>query len=429
MRTFVGFLIVLLAGALLPGHTVGGTQPLQSAPQTRAEKQSVFGYDPTPDFRKFDPQYRDKINKYKDELEVLRQEMFRKASAGRKTPCSRQIYVEVNWLIHNTAQYNRIEERLRALKTMLAQPSEPNDAKEQSAKDGSFNAYSQEWFYKLDATCDRLVVMQYFDAKPKYPLRFLDKINSPAGFRTYMDHLLIADVPHTGEDTRTELNLGGTDLVRLILGTLPSGYAFHPQLKTTLLEYLDDKWQDPKTGFWGTWYKTDAGIRKTADMSTTFHIVHYREGKVKRLPEMIRTVLAMKDLEWPYGWLQEGKMSDHHNYDVVTLFHYGWKVMSPQQQAEAKVQIRRMLDFCLTQSLRPDGSFNLNDEGTIGETFEFPCMFLYEIGFFNKENRFWTQESFPQAHEIARRISRKIKELKLDDPETEVAKLIVDSAD
>lgn len=351
------------------------------------------------------------------------------ASKGRRTTCSRQIYVEVNWLIHYTAQYERIEERLRALKAMLAQPSEPKDAKEQSPTDGSFNACAQEWFYKLDATCDRLVVMQYFDAKPKYPLHFLDKINSPERFRTYMDRLLIADVARTGEDTRYELNIGGTDLTRLILGFLPSNYAFDPKLKPALIDYLDNRWQDSKTGFWGGWYRTPNGIRKTADISTTFHIAHFRDGKIRHWPELIRTLLAMKDLEWPYGWMQEGQMSDHHNYDVVTLFRFGWKSMTPAQQATAKVEIRKMLDFCLTKSLRPDGSFNLNDEGTLGESFQFPCEFLDAIGFFGKENRFWTQESFPQAHAIAKRIAAKIKELNSDDPEMEVARLIVENAD
>lgn len=427
MRTYFPLLSATIALVLLPLSVraqTGGT-----APQSRSEKWGVFGYDPAPDFRKFDPHYRDRINKYKDELESLRQEMFRMASKGRKTTCSRQIYVEVNWLIHYTAQYERIEERLKALKVMLAQPSEPKEAKEQSPADGSFNACAQEWFYKLDATCDRLVVMQYFDAKPKYPLRFLDKINSPERFRTYMDRLLIADVAHTGEDTRYELNIGGTDLTRLILGFLPSNYTFNPQLKPALLDYLDNRWQDPKTGFWGGWYRTSNGIRKTADISTTFHIAHFREGKIRRWPELIHTLLAMRDLEWPYGWLQEGQMSDHHNYDVVTLFRFGWKSMTPEQQVAAKAEIRKMLDFCLTRSLRADGSFNLNDEGTLGESFEFPCMFLDAIGFFNKENRFWTQESFPQAHAIAKRIAAKIKELNSDDPEMEVARLIVESAD
>lgn len=401
----------------------------QPAPATRAEKLAVFGYDTSADFRAFDPQYRQKINVYKDELETLRQEMFQQAGKGRKTPCCRQIFVEAHWLIQYTAQYSRIEQRLKDLRTMLAQASDPEDAKAQSPTDGSFTPCAQEWFYKLDTACDRLVIMQYFDSLPKYPLKFLDKINSPERFRAYMDRLLTADIPKTGEDTRFELNIGGTDLTRLILESLPSGYKFDPALKPALLDYLDNRWQDPKTGFWGGWHKTSGGTRKTADISTTFHIAHYREGKIKRWPQIINTLFAMKDLEWPHGWLQEGKMSDHHNYDIVTLFHYGWNSMSASQQAQAKVEIRKMLDFCLTQSLRPDGSFNLNDEGTIGESFEFPCLFLHEIGFFSKENRFWTTEQFPQAKEIAKRIAAKIKALKLDDPETAVAQLIVESAD
>jgi hypothetical protein len=404
-------------------------QETKGQPSSRDSNISIFGYNSSADFRAFDPQYRTKINKYKDELEQLRQEMFRQASAGRKTPCCRQIFVEANWLIHYTARYDRIEQRLRDLKAMLAQPKDPADSKEQSPVDGSYCPCTQEWFYKLDTCCDRLVVMQYFDARPKYSLKFLDKINSPDKFRAYMDRLLPADIRQTGEDTRFELNLGGTDLLRLILGSLPSGYKFHLALKDTLIDYLDNKWQDPKTGFWGGWYKTTDGIHKTADMSVTFHIVHYREGKVRHWPQILQTVFAMKEGQWPNGWLQEGRMSDHHNYDVVTLFHYGWLYMTPEQKAQAKIEIRKMLDFCLTQSLRPDGSFHLNDEGTIGESFEFPCLFLYEIGYFHKENRYWTSEEFPQAREVARRIAAKIKALKLDDPETQVARMIVESAD
>jgi hypothetical protein len=423
------FATMLLTYAVTDQAVTAQDRASTGKPLSRSAAWSVFGYDPGPDFIAHDPQYRNRINRYKDELEQLRQEMFRQAKAGRKTPCARQIFVEANWLVHYTADYDRIAKRLEDLRTMLKQPADPADTKRQSPTDGSFNPCNQEWFYKLDAACDQLVVMQYLETKPRYPLRFLDRINSPEKFRAYMDRLLISDIRATGEDTRFELNLGGTDLVRLILGKLPSGYTFHPQLKAVMLDYLDNKWQDPKTGFWGNWYKTPDGIRKAADMSTTFHIVHYRDGKVQHWPEIISTVLAMKDLEWPYGWLQEAQMSDHHNYDVVTLFHFGWPSMTAAQKTQAKAEIRRMLDFCLTKSLLPDGSFNLNDEGTIGEAFEFPCLFLYEIGFFNKTNRYWTNEEFPQAKAIARKIAHKIKELKLDDPESQVAQLIVESAD
>lgn len=433
LRSVVSLIVCTLLAASLPQFAPSGhaQEPPPTVPKlSRSEAWSVFGYDPSPDFVAFAPEYRSRINVYKDEIDRLRQEMFRQASAGRKTHCAREVFVEAQWLIHYTADFSRIEKRQQALRDILNQPTDPVDAKEQSPVDGSFNPCNETWFYKLGAACDKLVVMQYVDALPRRPLRFLDQINSPDKYRAYMDRLLIADVRKTGEDTRTELNLAGTDLVRLILGKLPSGYTFHPQLKKTMLDYVDNRWQDPKTGFWGCWYRLkDGSIRKTADMSATFHIVHYRDGKVNHWPQIIATTLAMKDLEWPYGWLQEGQMSDHHNYDVVTLFHFGWATMTADQKSVARKEIHKMLDFCLTRSLKTDGSFNLGDEGTIGESFEFPCLFLYEIGFFNKENRYWTNEEFPKAKEIARRIATKIKALKLDDAESQVAQLIVESAD
>jgi len=396
---------------------------------TRSEAWGVYGYDPSSDFRSFAPDYRDRINRYKDEIEKLRHEVYDQAKRGRKTKACRQILVEAHWLTQYTADFVKIEKRIADLKEMLAKPADPSDADKQSPDDGSFNRYAQEWFYKVDSACDKLVVMQFMETKPAYPLRFLDRINSPEKLRSYLDSRLISDVRKTGVDTRFELNLCGSDLVRLITGSLPSGYQFHPKLKDVMLDYLDNRWQDPKTGFWGCWYQTPSGIRKTADMSNTFHIVHYREGQVKHWPEIIKTLLAMRNLEWPYGWLQEGRMSDHHNYDIAALFHYGWASMSKDQRVIASREIERMMAFCLKESLRPDGSFNLNDELTIGESFQFPVLFLYEIGYFNKENRFWTKREFPEAKAVADRIAKKIKELKLDDPESQTALLILQHPD
>jgi hypothetical protein len=39
---------------------------------------------------------------------------------------------------------------------------------------------------------------------------------------------------------------------------------------------------------------------------------------------MMSTLIAMKDNEYPFGWLEEGVPSNHHNYDVVRLFRVGW---------------------------------------------------------------------------------------------------------
>ena len=47
-------------------------QSLVSSAQ-RSAAWSAYGYDPAPDFIAYDPQYRDKISRYKDQLESLRQ--------------------------------------------------------------------------------------------------------------------------------------------------------------------------------------------------------------------------------------------------------------------------------------------------------------------------------------------------------------------
>src|SRR5579871_194102 len=103
--------LFLIGLAALPPQGAAQEQKTPPQPLTRSEAWSVFGYDPTPDFRTYDPQYRTKINQYKDEMERLRQEMYRQAKAGRKTPCARQIYVEAQWLVQYTADFDRIEKR------------------------------------------------------------------------------------------------------------------------------------------------------------------------------------------------------------------------------------------------------------------------------------------------------------------------------
>src|SRR5690242_5403475 len=66
---------------------------------TRSQLRSVFGYDPTPDFIDFDPQYRARRAKYYDELRDLQLELARQTEKGRATPCSRQIFLEARWLV------------------------------------------------------------------------------------------------------------------------------------------------------------------------------------------------------------------------------------------------------------------------------------------------------------------------------------------
>jgi hypothetical protein len=166
----------------------------------------------------------------------------------------------------------------------------------------------------------------------------------------------------------------------------------------------------------------DGRIRKTADLSVTFHIVSYRRDNIRCVPQMMKTLIAMKDQEYPFGWREEGQRSNHHNYDVVRLFRVGWPQMSSSQRELAQTEMRRMMDFCLKETMNPDGSFKFMDEDTLGSSFLFPISLLNELGYFRPSLRFWTWDSFPGSMKVADRVEHRIRTMGLTD--TESAKVL-----
>jgi len=51
-----------------------------------------------------------------------------------------------------------------------------------------------EWFFKLDASYDQITALASQGQVPKYPVHFLDRINSPEKLTGYLNHLLISDL-------------------------------------------------------------------------------------------------------------------------------------------------------------------------------------------------------------------------------------------
>jgi hypothetical protein len=408
-------LLTLFASANLAGF---GAEPGLA----RGESRNVYGYDPTDDFIAFDRDYRAKHARYADELRKLQLDLAAQTSKGRATPCSRQIFLEARWLVFYSAHWDRIEKRLSDLRAVLQQPRDPADSREQLPEDGSFDHCSDAWFLKLDSTIEEIEDLEERGTAPMYPLKILDRINSPEKLREYLDSVLISDVRKTGIDNRFELNIAITAIERFIVGHVRHDYKFHPDLKKALFQYQDEHWQDPVTGYFGGWYHLpDGAIRKTADLSVTFHIASYRRDNLKHVREMMRTTMAFKENEYPFGWREEGPWSNHHNYDVVRLFRIGWSEMDEKQRKQARKDMREMLGFCIAQ-LRPDGSFNMLDEDTLGSSFLFPISLLNELGYFRPSLRFWTGESFPDAMKLADKVENRIKTMGLTD--TESAKVL-----
>ena len=76
-----------------------------------------------------------------------------------------------------------------------------------------------------------------------------------------------------------------------------------------------------------------------------------------------------------------------------------------------------MLQWCLTKSYQPDGSFKMSDlDDTPGDAFRYGIWFLQETGYFQRKDRFWTDRDFPDADQVRRRIEARLQTIGLSDP-------------
>jgi hypothetical protein len=343
------------------------------------------------------------------QLRQLNKQVLALEKAGQNTRCARQILTESDWLLDSTRDFGRIAGRLEALRATLRNPSNLNAPDEQSETDGSWGRGYTEWFFKLDASFDEISALRGKGQAPRYACRFLDRINSPEKLTARLNSLLISDLDADGVDHGREFNETVADLIRLVIHSEPENYAFHPQLKETLLDFLMNKARNPETGYWGEWYKTGNRITKTDRLSITFHIISYLKGEITDWPKVIDTTLAIKNKRYPNGWLTHRGYANHHNMDVVVLFRYGWKHATQRQQEAIRTELHKMLDWCLKESLQPDGSFRLREEESLEESVYFGTAFLARIGYFDPARRFWTDEEFPGASEAKQHIARFIR--------------------
>jgi hypothetical protein len=122
-------------------------------------------------------------------------------------------------------------------------------------------------------------------------------------------------------------------------------------------------------------------------------MVRYAPHLVRWWQRLIDTLLGMKDQQYPQGWLENSEMTDHNNYDVVELFSRGWPHLRPDQRRQASQEIAKMLEWCLSKSVRDTGELINPDKGDmIPDSYYFAAAFLDTIGYFDKTKRFWADK-------------------------------------
>jgi hypothetical protein len=388
------------------------------------------------DFIRFDPHYLEQREKFDVRLTELAKRLGELQASGHSMDCSTEIYLEAKWLQRYTTYWDELERRLTDLEKSLNELDQ-SFAIQQSPETGLWGSCYQRSFFKVEATMLALIQLETIGEVPRFPIRMPPPFDTFASAFAHFRDLLVSDIAHNGIDNRGELGNLSTvaslayfkaylqSYLREVAG-LPrneSGPGAKAQENSQAFTKFIEAWQDPVTGYWGAWYSSGGRLYKTADLSFTFHIISYRRGQVDYWPEITETTLAIEDEPYPYGWRHSGGFTNHNNYDVAKIFRYGWPHMSPQQRQKAAAAIDEMLHWTLTSSLQPNGTFKTVPTffSSKAADFYFGVSFLQTIGFWDAEERFWTERDFPEASAICSQIKTQLIEMALQSHESEVA--------
>jgi len=348
-------------------------------------------------------------------LQPLVIEIDRRQAAGEDMHYSMHIYREVRWRLNFTPDVAGTRAEIDLLRRSLGETDQQKLAKEQQASDGSWGMGINTWYLRFYYSVDDV---SNCHAPARYPLTFLDPINSPQRLNALLDTDLDDAFTKTGVFNREETDETFSAIARLLFASTPTNcYTFDPHLRDALLAFVR-RWQNPATGCWGQWLVDREGkVWKMDDMAMTFHVVSDLRGAVEHQDLIARRLLQLDRVNFPAGILFDGHYENHLNWDAVKIFRMAWPTLDETTRRQARAEIARMLHWCLTSSYQSDGSFKVSDlDDTSGDAFRYGIWFLQESGYFQRKDRFWTDQDFPDADQVRRRIEARLQTIGLSDP-------------
>ena len=364
------------------------------------------------------PVKREMNQAYRPELDAHLKAMHRGMAAGENLEPSAQIYKEAHWLVNYTGHVDAIERRLGDLRTSLAGgyraltgPQDPDD--------GSFAPHFDSWIWRFFGSVEPLKELARRGEKPEMPLRIWDPVDTPGKIESLLRDLLISD-SSSGHNKRKELNLAVTALGQLLwLDDTASVFPEHldrTALAEALSRFVDEEWQDPETGYWGAWYRETGRIRKTNDLSITFHILSYRGGMVGRARQIAETTLAIRNLPYPHGWRGGADPNTHHSYNVARIINLTRHTLEQPTRAFADELLSSLKARALVTAIDRHGRIDPGPYTTIAEAYYFGVSFFLEVGLFSDPDSLggWDGPSNPE--DLVASIQGHLRTLDSSDP-------------
>ncbi|WP_299860902.1 hypothetical protein [uncultured Hoeflea sp.] len=229
----------------------------------------------------------------------------------------------------------------------------------------------------------------------KYPLRFLEQLDTPEELRLYLDDLstvgtLAAKLP------QTPYILGSLDsykdLERLGL------FTFSPEWKEELVRWVWET-QDPETGYWGVRLRTSGELVNGGDVNVTRKHVkelldesgqnRYAKYPLRYGDKIVDTTLEELLAEVPEDLSEQHAWSINRYLSQQLLFHL-WGHLSDEQKAISKVRLEENVRVIFDRFYVPSaGAFSLyadEDEADLDGTGSFLGL-LQALGVFSVERQ------------------------------------------
>jgi hypothetical protein len=348
-------------------------------------------------------------------LRALRERLDTDEAHGADRSAVRQSLTEFRWRLEYTSDEDAARAAWRRAVALADAANLPSALTQD--EDGSYGRYTGVWFFKLNTSTDFLLNRK--TAPPLAPC-FLDRVNDPGRLEAYLRSLVVSRPLLDGVDRRKELNVATADLLRLILHNRPQGYLWHPGLAAVFHRFIAE-WQDPETGFFGPEYEIGTDRLRLPDLSMTFHMARYLNGEIGHWPALIETLLRIRDVPYPNGWLSDGRLTAHHAYDVATMCAHGWPRVGAEQQGRVADQIGAMLEALVGSTVADPLADTRTPNETMAESCYFLTAFLDVTGYFEPARRFWTKAEFPRAAKLAACLRQRLRQLNPDEPMVQMA--------
>jgi hypothetical protein len=357
-------------------------------------------------FLQYDKDRANKKAQRVERLSALQTRLFDLQSRGYSMQCSAQMLNETDWLLDSTSNFARADKNLWLLELTLGN-REQDFALGQLEVDGSWGVCYDEWFKKLDPMINAINQFSEIGTPLRYSIvSFLKPISTPELLSVYLSNILVSDISKTGISSRDELNATTSLIAEVLYKERIRDYFVRNitgrPIASSYMEAFDafiENWQDQETGYWGAWYRSGDQVLKSRDLSMTYHIIAYRSGDVKLWDKIFDTTLQISDDEYPYGWLQNGTLTNHHAYDVARILKLGWNKVSGERREKAVPALERLLAYGLSQGINADNSVTPQARFSHGidDAYYYAVSLLTTIGYCSTERPFWTDAAWPEA--------------------------------